>query len=266
MIDTKALAVKGAGDLIDFSPEVIDVIRASKCPKLTDSEFMAFIMVAKRRGLDPILNQIHAVPRPCKTVDPKTKRETWNQVVTFQTGIDGYRLIGARTKELAGCDEPEFGEFTGKKPEWARVTVYRMIEGQRCPFTATAYWDEYYPGDGPHSFMWRKMPKGQLAKCAETLALRKAFPGDFSGLYTDDEMHQVVNENSLITTNAQAVEEQLNTAPTEDDITDIDSTPVKECPECSTPMLISKYEHKEWGHKPWYCPSCRLQVPIEDAK
>jgi hypothetical protein len=69
----------------------------------------------------------------------------------------------------------------------ARVTVYRLVQGQRGAFSATARWTEYKPDE---DFMWKKMPHVMLAKCAEALALRKAFPKQLAGLYVKEEMEQ----------------------------------------------------------------------------
>jgi hypothetical protein len=69
------------------------------------------------------------------------------------------------------------------------VTVWKILSGVRCPFTATAHWAEYYPGDA-QGWAWKKMPHVMLGKCAEALALRKAFPAELSGVYTFEEMEQ----------------------------------------------------------------------------
>jgi hypothetical protein len=91
-----------------------------------------------------------------------------------------------------GSDDAVFDEGDGKYPKSAKVVVWKLVGGQRGRFEATARWAEYAPPniDDAAAFMWRKMSHGQLAKCAEALALRKAFPGQLAGLYASDEMAQ----------------------------------------------------------------------------
>jgi hypothetical protein len=74
-------------------------------------------------------------------------------------------------------------------PVKATVTVFKYLEGQRYPFTATARWTEYYPGVKV-GFQWHIRPYLMLGKCAEALALRKAFPKLLSGMYAQEEMDQ----------------------------------------------------------------------------
>lgn len=150
----------------------IDLIKRTLCKDLTDDELQLFILQCNRTGLDPFSRQIHAIKRQGK--------------LTIQTAIDGYRLIADRTGRYAGNDDPVFDdeETHGK----ATVTVWKIVGGERRPFTASARWAQYYPGDGPPGFMWRKMPHLMLGKVAEALALRKAFPAELSGLYVREEL------------------------------------------------------------------------------
>jgi phage recombination protein Bet len=161
----------------------LNTVRGVLAPDLSDEELRLFAMVANRSGLDPFARQVFAIKRKDR--------------VTFQTGIDGYRSIAARTGLFDGQDEPEYGPMADKPyvhPEWATVRVYRKGVGRAI--AATAYWDEYVPADG-QDHMWRKMPRVMLAKVAEALALRKAFPYDpenrqgiGADVYTADEMAQ----------------------------------------------------------------------------
>jgi phage recombination protein Bet len=145
-------------------------------------------MVAKRSGLDPFSKQVHFV-----------KRKVWNgakkaydEVGTIQTGIDGYRAIAERTGTLAGIDDAVFDSEDKDHPNKATVTVHRFLNGTRIGFTASARWAEYaaLDRDGNPAAMWKKMPYLMLAKCAEALALRKAFPNNLSGIYSNEEMAQ----------------------------------------------------------------------------
>lgn len=159
----------------------------------SDAELKIFLAICQRTGLDPFSRQIHLVPR----WDSKTGKE----IRITQVGIDGFRVAAERSGAYAGSDDPTFGEEkelevkdrngkvekTIKVPEWAKVTVYKIVQGVKCDFTSTVLFDEYYPGE-KQGFMWRAKPHVMLAKCAEASALRKAFPMVLAGLYVPEEL------------------------------------------------------------------------------
>jgi hypothetical protein len=100
-------------------------------------------------------------------------------------GIDYMRGRAHETGEVAGIDDVVFDT----EARTATVTVYRLTRGTRYPYTATARFEEYVPAQG-QDHMWRKMPRLMLGKCAEALALRKAFPQQLGGLYVKEELEQ----------------------------------------------------------------------------
>ena len=149
----------------------------------------AFLQHCARTGLDPIARQIYSIAR-------KSKGQLKWQI---QISIDGARLVAERSGQYEGQTTPEFTAdgvtwtqvwLADDPPKAARVGVYRR--GFRDALYAIALWDAYvqrtYNGDVTE--MWRKMGPLMLAKCAEMLALRKAFPQDLSGLYSSEEMAQ----------------------------------------------------------------------------
>ena len=173
--------------VIEFDNSKLELIKRTVAKGATQDEFELFLHACKRTGLDPLMKQIHAIKR-WSAVE---QRET----MAIQTGIDGYRLVADRTGKYAGSDDAVFDEKDGK-PIKATVTVWKMVEGQRMAFTASARFDEYAQKkkDGSLTSFWIKMSYGQLAKCAESLALRKAFPAELSGVYTHEEMMQADTE------------------------------------------------------------------------
>jgi phage recombination protein Bet len=132
----------------------------------------AYIHMCKHRGLSPEEKQVYLIKRGDK----------WS----IETSIDGYRAIADRTGLYAGGDAPVFTYDDKGQLESATVTVYKMVQGVRCAFTSTAYIAEFKTS-GP---TWSKMPRVMLAKCAESQALRRAFPVQTGGIYTADEMDQ----------------------------------------------------------------------------
>lgn len=178
--------MKSGQDLIMFEPAKLELIRKTICGNLSQPQFDLFMSVARARGLDPVLNQIHAVVRKVKVSKNPDKYE---DRMTIQVGIDGFRLIAARTGEFLGCDETIFKYDKDNNVIEAKVTVYRFVQGHKAAFTGVAYWDEFYPGD-TLGFMWNSKPRTMLGKCAEVQALRKAFPNDLSGVYEPAEIEK----------------------------------------------------------------------------
>ncbi len=167
---------------MDFSEDQVKLIKDQVAKDSTDNELKLFLYQCKRTGLDPLTRQIYFMKRSGK--------------MTIQTSIDGFRVIAERSGDYAGQDEPEFITEDGKLT-CAKIRVYRFKgETRYCAAVGVAFMAEYMPVGG-QDFMWKKMPHTMLAKVAEALALRKAYPQDLSGLYTGDEMDQSVQEGVL---------------------------------------------------------------------
>jgi phage recombination protein Bet len=154
----------------------IKLLRNTLTEPLSETEHQLFILACDRSGLDPFARQIYWMKREGRLV--------------IEASIDGFRLAAERTGEYAGQVGPHWCGPDGKwlsiwtsgVPTAARVGVLR--KDFRKPVWGKAVFAEYDQGGR----FWRQMPTNQIAKCAEALAFRKAFPAKFSGLYTPEEM------------------------------------------------------------------------------
>ena len=195
--DFKQLIAKARADKPQrMTPSDLDLARRmtlmyGRGPKNRDpypEEIEYYLHCLRKYNLDPMQRQICAVWRYDKNAF-KRDGTAGDEVMTVQTQIDGYRVLAARTGQYAGSDEPLFEYDDAGKIVKCTKTVWRNVKGARCPFTQPAYWKEYKPG-GAGGFMWDRMEHCMIAKCAEALALRTAFPADLGGLYVDAEMEQ----------------------------------------------------------------------------
>ncbi|MDB5975198.1 MAG: bet [Nevskia sp.] len=196
--------------------ELVEVLQSSLYPGAQLQSIKLVLGYCKASGLDPMQKPVHIVPMKVSTGqkdnngwDIKAMRDV------IMPGVGLYRTQAARTQEYAGVSDPEFGptktlsfkaerweddggrrvkrwvDETIEYPEWCRVSVKRLVGGIVCDFPAREYWLENYAskGDsGEPNAMWKKRPIGQIAKCAEAQALRKAFPEQTGSQPTAEEM------------------------------------------------------------------------------
>lgn len=167
-----------------WNEQQIDLIRSQIAPDLNDGELALYLQVCNRTGLDPFARQVYAIKRAGQ--------------MTIQVSIDGFRLVAQRSRRYHGQTAPQWHNGTEWVDVWlsddpplaAKIGVY--LKDAPHPTWGIATLREYAQTDrgGRLTPMWRSMPSTMLAKCAEALALRKAFPAELSGLYTTDEMAQ----------------------------------------------------------------------------
>lgn len=203
MTVTSGAEIVRDGDHALWGEEHMRIVRDAFAPTASPIEFMVMWAGAKSRGLDPVKKQIHFVKR----WDDMRGCDVWSS----QVSIDGFRAIAEATGKYDGQDEPEFSRDPEDGFLIAKVRVYRKDVGR--PFVGVAMWPEFAQTkkNGDPVFMWKKMPYHMLAKCAEALALRKAFPEQLAGLYTPDEMGSDVEPNTNAEKNAAVYAERALT-------------------------------------------------------
>lgn len=194
---------------IEQERAIIPVLKASLYPNASDESINLVLGYCRAAGLDPMQKPVHIVPMWDKNM--KCMRDV------IMPGIGLYRVQAARTGEYAGIGKPEYGpdvkEILGGievvYPEYCSVTVKRSSSGVIGDYTAIEYWKENYAtaknDTAAPNAMWKKRPRGQLAKCAEAQALRKAFP-EVGAIPTAEEMEGKTIEGGMSEAEHKAIE------------------------------------------------------------
>lgn len=146
---------------IVVTPEQMELVKKTIFPDSTDDELKLFFYECERRGVHPLDRMIFPIKRNIG--------ESGEKRVVFQCSIDYFRSESDDAGDYMGMDEPMYEGVIkapdGKEyPEIARVVVYKLVHGEKVPFTGVARWKEFYPGE-KLGFMWRGKPYLMLGKC-----------------------------------------------------------------------------------------------------
>ncbi|MFE8033044.1 recombinase RecT [Thiohalocapsa marina] len=208
--DQPRIPMPAVDPALNLTPSTWKVLTESIFPAAKTAEGIVLALhYCAARNLDVMKRPVHVVSMYSKALG--------REVETVWPGIAELQTTAARTGQWAGLDAPRFGpvcersfvgrvrrdgswqdlELTVSFPEWCEVTVYRLVGGQRCPFTEPVFWLEAYARLGGSyselpTDMWVKRPRGQLMKCAKAASLRAAFPEEAT--YTAEEMEGKVIE------------------------------------------------------------------------
>lgn len=178
------------GQQIRLTPKMIKAFLVNGDGNVTNQEVMMFLNLCKYQHLNPFLREAYLI-------------KYGNQPATIVTGKDAFAKRARRNKAYAGFQAGVIvqGDEDGSIEQrtgtlvlngetlvggWAKV----YIKGDEVPMEITVSLDEYIgrKKDGTVNSQWKNKPATMIRKVALVQALREAFPEDYRGLYTQEEI------------------------------------------------------------------------------
>ena len=191
-METKELSTEVKSYSLDLtSAEVLKTLRETVAKGATDAEFVVFVEMVRTTGLNPFKKEVWFIKVPRKQGGQVVKDRNGNVVYDIQmmTGINGFYTIANRHPQYDGIEVDVICQ--GERIIKAIAKVHR--KDRKFPSVAEAFWCEYSKPFGN----WKIMPRVMISKCAESMALRKAFPQELNGLYSEEEMPREFGKPSV---------------------------------------------------------------------
>ncbi|QEY33856.1 phage recombination protein Bet [Caproiciproducens galactitolivorans] len=199
--ENKVVEYEVNGEKVKLSPAIIRNYLVSGGGNVSDQEIVMFLNLCRFQHLNPFLREAYLI-------------KYGNQPATMVTGKEVFTKRARRNKDYAGQQagvvvQKEDGTLENRIGTlvlddeklvggWAKVFIKDYVE----PVEITVSLSEYIgtKKDGEINSQWSKKPATMIRKVALVQALREAFPEDFSGMYSQEEIdtgNQILDETPI---------------------------------------------------------------------
>lgn len=161
---------------IELSPSIVRKYLVNGQGNVTDQEITMFIKLCEYQHLNPFLREAYLI-------------KYGNSPATIVTGKETFLKRAVKNPRYKGHETSISDD--GKK---AYAKVY--VENYSVPVSIEVDFNEYVgkKADGTINRTWSEKPHTMLKKVALVQALREAFPEDFGGMYSQEEINTITED------------------------------------------------------------------------
>lgn len=180
-----------AGELVKSEkPNLsVEIIKKYICPKATDQEAYMFMQLCNIQGLNPFLREAYLIKYGDEAATIITGKETFTKRADALPQYDGFKAGIIVVDNSNQCQYRE-GSFLAPGEKllggWAEVFRKDRTHSFRNEVSLTEY--ERHKKDGSLMSNWKNMPATMIRKVPLVQSLREAFPDEFGGMYSPEEM------------------------------------------------------------------------------
>lgn len=180
-------------------------VRNYICDRATDSEVALFLAHCAAHHLDPFTKEAYLVKYGDKPASIITNYNMFNsraQKHEDYLGIEDGVVILDKDGEIAHRKGSAVYKMLGEKllGGWARV----HRDGMEPTYVELAL-DDYNTGQAK----WKTSPGLMINKCAKSAAWRTAYPSEFNGMYSAEEMDQALQQPVQVPASVEKAEDPL---------------------------------------------------------
>lgn len=215
--DLMAFEYDSNGEKVKLSPTTVRNYLVSGGGNVTDQEVMMYLTLCRYQHLNPFLKEVYLIKYGNSPATIVTGKELFMKRANRNPNYGGKKAgIIVASKENGAITEREGTVYIPETEEliggWAKV----YIKGHDEPEYASVSFNEYAgrKSDGTLNNQWATKPATMIRKVALVQALREAFPEDFGGLYSPEEMG---NNAAFVIEDTAPVVETAEAAPIDEE-------------------------------------------------